>query len=391
MESRPSPLQPMLQNPERRHSISNSIEQMFYTCPFEIKRDLSSVPPMEAKLSLQSMKFGASFRPDSPQDVKQWVKTAEQLGYARAQIADSSAIYRELWVSVTVAAMSTNTVMTGPWVTNPITRHPVVTASSAATVDELAPGRVSIGIATGDSAIYNLGRKAATINDLKEYILAVQELLERGTTEYKGRHVKLPWAKRHIPIYIAAHGSKSLFLAGEVGDGVIVGTGNSRDVVEQSLEVLDKGARSRGRTVNDLDIWWAAGYNALDDSEESEHPSGGHATAAHFLSRHTLEGKFIPDKYKAGIKKLGDSYDMTTHGKNVAEKQKYYQEIAEESGVAGYLTERFGCFTGNVDHCMSKLKEMADMGITQFTSSIPGPDRPGHLQKWHDLIMSKIQ
>ncbi|MQF82996.1 LLM class flavin-dependent oxidoreductase [SAR202 cluster bacterium AD-802-E10_MRT_200m] len=342
-------------------------------------------------MNLQNVKFGASFRPDSPQDVKHWATTAENLGYTRANIADSSAIYRELWVSVTVAAMNTNTVITGPWVTNPVTRHPVITASSAATVDELAPGRVSIGIATGDSAIYNLGRKAATINDLREYILAVQELLETGTAEYKGRQVKLPWAKKHIPIYVAAHGSKSLFLAGEVGDGVIVGTGNSRDVVEQSLAVLDKGARSRGRTVDDLDIWWAAGYNASDDSEESEPARGGYATAAHFLSRHTLEGKFIPDKYKAGIKKLGDSYDMTTHGKNVAEQQKYYQQIAEEAGVADYLAERFGCFTGNVEQCLAKLNEMVSMGITQFTSSIPGPDRPKHLQKWHDLIMREIQ
>lgn len=193
------------------------------------------------------VRFAATSRPGAPRDLIEWVKAAEDLGYDRIGIADSPALYREAWVSVTQVALNTNKVPFGPWVTNPVTRHPVVTASAAAAVDELAPGRVCIGIGSGNSGVYNAGRKASSIAALREYILALRALLEEGEAVYQGRPARLNWAKMRIPIYMAAHAERSLQLAGEVADGVVIGTGTTPEVVKGSLEALADGARSVGR------------------------------------------------------------------------------------------------------------------------------------------------
>ena len=72
-------------------------------------------------------------------------------------MVDSQAIYRELYISCAAGIQATKTVQLGPRVTNALTRHPTVTASAMLTLNELAPGRVFVGLGTGDSAVFNIG------------------------------------------------------------------------------------------------------------------------------------------------------------------------------------------------------------------------------------------
>src|SRR5688572_22489708 len=136
--------------------------------------------------------------------------------------------------------LNTQRVRLGTWVTNPRTRHPVVTASAAASLDDLAPGRVYIGIGTGDTGVSHLGQRAATLSELEHYILTVRRLLHDGSAEYLDHPIRLTWAKRHIPILMSAHGAKSLRVAGRIADGVIVGMGVTPDVIRESLGIIEQ-------------------------------------------------------------------------------------------------------------------------------------------------------
>ena len=170
---------------------------------------------------------------------------------------DSPALFREPWVTLGAMARETERVRLGTWVTNPLSRHPVVTASAAASVDDLAPGRVYIGIGAGGTGVWHLGMKTASLAMLEEYVVAVRQLLAEGEAEYRGETVRLPWAAgRRIPIVVSAHGPQALRVAGRVGDGVIVGLGVTPEVVTGSLELLEEGARSAGRSAADLDVWF---------------------------------------------------------------------------------------------------------------------------------------
>ena len=86
------------------------------------------------------------------------VAAAEQLGYRRAWMYDSPALYPDVWVALSRAAERTSTIGLGPGVLVPSLRHVMVTAAATAGLAELAPGRVALGIGTGFTGRLVLGQ-----------------------------------------------------------------------------------------------------------------------------------------------------------------------------------------------------------------------------------------
>src|ERR1700679_3403827 len=78
---------------------------------------------------------------------------AETLGYERALVFDSPALYTDIWISLARIADATERIGRGTGVAVPSMRHPMVTASAISAVEELAPGRL-VG---GDSRCGNHG------------------------------------------------------------------------------------------------------------------------------------------------------------------------------------------------------------------------------------------
>ena len=71
--------------------------------------------------------------------------------------------------------------------------------------------------------------------------------LTKGETTYQGETARLTWGSADIPLYVAASGPKTLELAGEVADGVIIQTGLLPEVVEDALACIRRGAERAGR------------------------------------------------------------------------------------------------------------------------------------------------
>ncbi|MBM3926531.1 MAG: LLM class flavin-dependent oxidoreductase [SAR202 cluster bacterium] len=336
------------------------------------------------------IKFAATSRPTHPRDAIAWFQATESLGYHRIGIADSPALYRDPWVSAALAALHTSRTTFGPWVTNPITRHPVVTASAAASVDDLAPGRLHIGIGTGNSGVYNAGHKASSVEALREYVTALRGLLEKGEAIYQGRACRLPWARRRIPIYIAATGAKTLRLAGEIADGAIIAAGTTPEVIQGAILAVEEGAKASGRALRDLDLWWGVQFNLYTDARDAADPQGGAAREANYLARFTLEGKFIPDEHKEGIRKLGAAYDLTTHGRPSAEQLARYDRLAQEYGVKEYLEQRFQGLRGTPEELTDRIKQWARLGVTQYNLNVPDVDRPERLRRFKEMVMGRL-
>src|SRR5262249_52870133 len=133
---------------------------------------------------------------------------------------------------------------------------PVVTAAAAASVDDLAPGRVYIGLGSGGTGAWHLGYRTATLAQLEAYVHALLGLLEDGRAEWEGRPCRLGWAKRRIRIIRPAHGPQSLRLAGRIADGVVAGLGVTPEVVRGCLDLVAEGAREAGRDPEDVAVWF---------------------------------------------------------------------------------------------------------------------------------------
>src|SRR5947209_18041525 len=130
------------------------------------------------------IRFGVNFLPNHALESLEWVRVAEETGFAIAGIADSQSLYRDVYVVEALVAAHTRTIRFGSRVINPMTRHPAVAASAAATSEELAPGRTMIGIGTGDSSVDNIGVRPAKHAELIAYVTSIRELLQGGNSIY---------------------------------------------------------------------------------------------------------------------------------------------------------------------------------------------------------------
>lgn len=294
-------------------------------------------------------------------------RLAEEVGFDWVGIADSQSLFRELFVTLTAVSQATERVMIGPSVTNPLTRHPAVMASAIASVHELSGGRAMLGIATGDSAIYNINEPPRGLKGLREYILAVRELLRGQPTEYAGRDIHTKWigeqASNPVPIYIAAEGPKTLELAGEIADGVICGMGLSPEVARLTLDHLSIGAERAGKTLDDLDIWALARVNVGNDRDALvDEIRMELASMAHHAFRFTLEGKLVPPDLADAIRKVQQGY-QPAHHEDLGESPN--AGLMQDPELLDYMTDRFAV-VGTADACVARIQEIRASGFHQL-------------------------
>src|SRR6516225_8137885 len=83
-------------------------------------------------------------------------KLAEASGFAAVWLADER-FYREVYSCLSQLAAHTSTILLGPCVTDPYSRHPALTAMAIATLDEISGGRAILGIGAGISGFAELG------------------------------------------------------------------------------------------------------------------------------------------------------------------------------------------------------------------------------------------
>ena len=206
------------------------------------------------------------------------MKLAESLGYDTAWITDTHLICRELWVTLTACALATSRIRLGPGITVPHTRHISVTASAAVTLEELAPGRVVVGVGTGGSAAQTMGLtlgQTARIATLEAMATSIRRLTQREAIRFEsGTEGRLAWLReaRRIPVYAAGSGPRMLETAGRVGDGVIMYASVDPAILRAGLTHVAAGARASGRTLDDLDVGlWAPFSIARDGALARDH------------------------------------------------------------------------------------------------------------------------
>ena len=186
------------------------------------------------------------------------IQDVEAAGFDGAGILDSQLLARDTFVVLGQAASHTSRLTLFPAVTNPFTRDASVLAGAIQTVEELAPGRVKLVLGSGYTSASTIGRKSATLAQMRACIATVKGLLAGQTVDFDGTPGRLGFAAgRHIPVIMAASGPKAIELAGEVADGALLLVGFNRGIIERALEHLARGAQRAGRRLDDLEIIWA--------------------------------------------------------------------------------------------------------------------------------------
>src|ERR1700743_1640964 len=155
------------------------------------------------------------------------VELAESLGYRRAWLYDSPALYPDVWMILTRCAERTSRIGLGPGGLVPSLRHTLVNAGASAELVDQAPDRVAVAIGSGFTGRFSLGKRPMPWRQVAEYVRCLKALLAGETAEWDGARIRMMHPSGYggerpitVPILIGADGPKGLAVAAELGDGV---------------------------------------------------------------------------------------------------------------------------------------------------------------------------
>ena len=310
------------------------------------------------------MKFGAHFLPEDFPVFIESVQTAERAGYDRAWVVDSQMLWEDVWVYITHALAATERIQLGVAVSNPLTRHYTVTASTAATLAQLHPGRVLLGLGRGDSAVRTLGFKQVATQRFAEIVPRVRELIAGREVTTEDAAIRLRWATgESVPIAIAATGPRNLRLAGALADIAMPQIGANPVAVKWAVEQIRTGAEEAGRDPDELEIAIFCGLWVSDDLAEARSESRWAAACA---ANHLADVmKRVPDHgLPAELTRLVDA--RTQH-------YDYYAGHLDSSAEHNaWLTDELiddYAITGPAERCLERIRELAALGVTEISSA----------------------
>jgi 5,10-methylenetetrahydromethanopterin reductase len=291
------------------------------------------------------------------------IRSIETAGFDGVGILDSQMLCRDTFVTLGQAATHTSRLTLFPAVTNPFTRHASVLAGAIQTVEELAPGRVKFVIGTGYTSASTIGRKPATLAEMRACIGTVKTLLCGQSVDFDGTRGRLAYAaRRPIPLLMAASGPRAIEVAAEIADGVLLLVGFNRGIVEKALEHLERGARRGGRRLEDLEIMWAVRTGTATTTAEARRQArptavhwgilrwGGHWVDPAGLRLPKFE---IPDA-------VWKVYPDLSHAEDWEAAIAATAFVPDE--VVAQLSDALGLI-GTPEYCADRIVEMTKLGV----------------------------
>jgi 5,10-methylenetetrahydromethanopterin reductase len=193
-----------------------------------------------------------------------YVRYAEAKGFEAVWQAESRLV-RDAIVPMAAYAAVTNRIKIGSGVINNWTRNIGLLAATYLTLDDLAPNRIICGIgAWWDPLAKNVGidrRKPLTA--MKETVQVMKRLLALERVTFHGEFINVEGIEldvvhgrrepRNVPIFIGATGDQMMEMTGEICDGAVLNYCVPPEYNLKALDLLDKGAKKSGRTLDAID------------------------------------------------------------------------------------------------------------------------------------------
>ena len=307
------------------------------------------------------MDFGVTLQTNPPaQRVIELTQRAERFGFTHAWTFDSHVLWQEPYVILARMLAATERIIVGPFVTNPVSRDPSVTASTFATLNDMFGNRTICGIGRGDSVVRVLGRKPTTLRQLEEAMRVIKDLAEGREVDYGGTKVRIPWVRDgKLDVWMAGYGPKALSLTGQVADGFILQLADPV-ILDWTMRHVHDAAREAGRDPKDIKVCVAApayvGGDLAYARDQCRWFGGMVGNHVVDLVARYGEDSEVPHALTDYIKERQQSYDYSRHGQAGNSSTDF---------VPDGIVDRF-CVLGTVEDHIKKLTELKDLGVDQF-------------------------
>ncbi len=305
-------------------------------------------------------------------------KQAETLGFKNLWIPDEK-FFRDPYCTMTVCSQVTKKIRIGIGITDPYTRRLPFTASSIATVNEISQGRAMLGIGAGGAGLKSMGlNRTNPVKTIRDAVTILRALLSGEAVSWKSDTITLADAKINftsgsIPIYVGAYGPKTLQMAGEIADGVLLGSGAgaSPASIAYASEQIKAGARKAKRDPESIErVSWVHSV-ICDDSKKALQLIKPTVAISIWNSRAVIR------ELPYGV--WGDDVD---HAIKVMETEYTTGHEAHDSGALSNLSKTISdevaaklSVSGTPSECLEKFKNIKSTGIKQISIVFPGTDK----------------
>jgi coenzyme F420-dependent glucose-6-phosphate dehydrogenase len=331
---------------------------------------------------LTAIKLGykASNEQFGPQELLRYGVQAEECGFDSVFVSDHLQPWRHdgghapfamSWLGALGAR--TERIVIGTSVLTPTFRyHPGIVAQSFATLGCLFPGRVVLGMGTGESLNeVALGLEwpegKVRFARFREAVRLIKALWSEDRVSFEGEYYRTDKATIYdrpevpVPIYLAGSGPAATRYAGRVGDGYITTSGKAPELyTETLLPAVREGAEKAGRAVSDLDMM-------IEVKVSFDHSREAAMEATRFWGALGLT-----QEQKSGVE---DPVEM--------------QRLADALSVE-QTAKRFIVSTDPDEH-VAQIKRYLDLGFTHLVFHAPGPDQERFLRLYGEEILPRLR
>ncbi len=325
--------------------------------------------------------YKASAEQFAPRQLLDYSVLAEENGFDSVVVSDHFQPWRHTdghapfsfaWLAA--VGERTERVRLGTSVVTPHFRyHPAIVAQAIATIACLNPGRVFLGIGTGESMneVPVLGIEwpefKVRFARMKEAIEIMRRLWTEEFVSFEGEYFKTHNATLYdrpdepVPLYVAASGAVASRLAGRVADGFICTSGKGRELyTETLLPAVREGADKAGRDYDDIEKMIEVKVSFDRDRQRAMEDTRIWAALA------------LPAESKMGVE-------------DPREMERLAAELPLEKAASRWIV------SDDPEEHVERIREYVDLGFTHLVFHGPGDDQSRFITHYGEEILPRLR
>ncbi len=331
---------------------------------------------------------------------------AEELGYGQAWFYDSQMIYSDVYATMALAAYRTSRIRLGTGVAVVTTRMAPTIAHSIATINELAPGRVELGLGAGNTARLTMGLPPVKFSRLRTDLRLIRKLLDGETAilETEGRRTPVRFLhpdrgfinlRDRIPITLSAFAPKGIALCGAECDGHMV-WGLAPDTLRMYRQAVGQAAAEAGRSLDAVPAKGIYPTIVLAAGETSSSPRVLQSAAPfvtnayHFIVEWGTAPIAITPEVEPDIERYRKYVEtLPAEGRHLVlhEGHLIYARDDEREFVTPAMAELVATI-GEPDELIERIRALENAGLSQYIIQVTGePER--QLREFAELVMQR--
>jgi 5,10-methylenetetrahydromethanopterin reductase len=325
---------------------------------------------------LNPVEFGIWLTPTGPvREVVERTRLCEDLGFDFVGITDGQMIWRDVYVALAAAAVATRRVRLGPWVTNPITRHPTATVNAICSLDDLSEGRAFLGIGNGDDSVHTIGRQPARMAELAQDVERMRALAEGKQVETENGPWRLASARGKLTIYWAGANKNSIQYGAQYTDGVIASAWLVPELLDRVRGYTHEGAARGGKSPEQVSLIFNSAVSVAEDRQQAREAVKPYVARGLCYTSST----WLPDWSKQDMLRFREHYN-------------YYQHFQADHDIARLVPEQMvtrKAVAGTPEECVELLQMVIRSGFNQV-GLVPMGDVEAVLRMLATRVLPKL-